>query len=245
MAYSIFVYRRESMVTAKVRVGLEVRKLSPTLARLEEYAAYCAKELAFPEGSAITVTVQTVNPKKGCEQFHPESWVRKGDGSLCGEITISAQALRLPAIEIAGIVYHAVLHARNWYTGVRDVSREGRYHSQEWRETATRAGMDVSKSETSGWSETTLSPGLEAKFLVELGPKDDDFTHFRLDPVKPEAKTRKSQVKWSCSLGCKTFWASASVESDPQNIEDGGTWCHHPGHGGSPCQILPVVSLDA
>ncbi|MEW6475346.1 MAG: hypothetical protein AB1679_24080 [Actinomycetota bacterium] len=80
------------------------------------------------------------------------------DGTIRGEVLLAGEALHLPATEVFEVLLHEAAHGLNAARGVRDTSREGRYHNARFRDTAEQLGLAVSMTPQLGWARTTLTP---------------------------------------------------------------------------------------
>lgn len=79
------------------------------------------------------------------------------DGSVRGEVLLAGEALHLPATEVFEVLLHEAAHGLNAARGVRDTSREGRYHNARFRDTAEQLGLAVNMVPRLGWARTTLT----------------------------------------------------------------------------------------
>ena len=103
------------------------------------------------------------------------------------EISISAEYLYRPFVEIAETLLHEMAHLSNLLAGVQDCSRGGFYHNKKFKVTAERVGLVVAFSDKYGWAFT--KPTEETvKFLESVSVDRDEFsltrkTLHRLIPV--------------------------------------------------------------
>ena len=79
------------------------------------------------------------------------------DGSVRGEVLLAGEALHLPATEVFEVLLHEAAHGLNAARGVRDTSREGRYHNARFRDTAEQLGLAVKMVPRLGFARTTLT----------------------------------------------------------------------------------------
>lgn len=69
-----------------------------------------------------------------------------------------------PPAKILGILVHESAHALADARGIADRSRRGTYHNERFRDLAEELGLDVTKDDTRGWTRTTPSAGLLARY---------------------------------------------------------------------------------
>jgi len=79
------------------------------------------------------------------------------DGDTRGEVLLAGEALHLPATEVFEVLLHEAAHGLNAALGVRDTSREGRYHNARFRDTAEQLGLAVTTAPRLGWARTSLT----------------------------------------------------------------------------------------
>jgi hypothetical protein len=72
-----------------------------------------------------------------------------------------------PAV-ILEVLVHEAAHALATARGVADTSRRGTYHNTRYRDLAAELGLDVAKDEKWGWSRTTPSAALLARYERQL-----------------------------------------------------------------------------
>jgi hypothetical protein len=73
-----------------------------------------------------------------------------------------------PPTAILGTLVHEAAHALADARGVKDTSRGGTYHNTVYRDLAVELGLDVAKDRRDGWTLTTPSPGLLARYRRHL-----------------------------------------------------------------------------
>jgi hypothetical protein len=121
------------------------------------------------------------------------------DAPAIHEVTIAAEALHLPALEIIAILVHEMVHLVCHYAGIQDVGKDDRYHNRRYKVAAEEAGLLVEKDMRLGWAVTSLGPELK-EFISGLNVNADAFAIFRLG--EPEYKKQPTKGdKWTC--GCK------------------------------------------
>ena len=74
------------------------------------------------------------------------------------EIMISGEGLRRTPRDVLGTLLHEAAHALAAARGIKDTSRQGRYHNTKYKMLAEELGITVTFDPTIGWS-ITIRPG--------------------------------------------------------------------------------------
>jgi hypothetical protein len=102
--------------------------------------------------------------------FDPQRWTVHTTGTLA-EILISGEGLRRHPRDVLGTLLHEAAHALAAARGIKDTSRQHRYHNRHYKTLAEELGLAVDHHSTIGWSLTTvLDPTADAyaRWLVKL-----------------------------------------------------------------------------
>ena len=70
------------------------------------------------------------------------------------EVFVGGEGLALGAVDVLGTLLHEATHALAHVRGIRDTSRQGRYHNRRFRDLATEVGLEVREVPVIGWSDT-------------------------------------------------------------------------------------------
>ena len=65
--------------------------------------------------------------------------------------------------------FHEAAHAIAFQRGIKDTSRQGRYHNSRFKEVAEEVGLDVSRDPEWGWCRTALSNRTVISYRDTLG----------------------------------------------------------------------------
>jgi hypothetical protein len=80
------------------------------------------------------------------------------------EVLITADGLAGSATDVIGTLVHEAAHAIAFQRGIKDTSRQGRYHNRRFKAIAEEIGLDVGRDPGWGWSATTLSDPTAASY---------------------------------------------------------------------------------
>ena len=142
-------------------------------------------------------------------------WKDKETNESYYEITICAEYLFRGVHAISSTLIHEMVHLYHLQNGVKDVTRQGRYHNKKFKERAEICGLSIEHDANIGWSVSELSE--EAKRFVDgLGMEKAIFSLTRKNPLISEQgednesdggengdgqerpKKRQSFIKYEC-----------------------------------------------
>ena len=136
------------------------------------------------------------------------------------EINICAEYIDRPIGDVAATMLHEMAHLYDLTHGISDVSNNGYYHNQKFKETAEAHGLHIEKHATYGWTITTLTeetaawlaaqPGMETftasrKTLMQVTIMGDDDEEGEGETttttIKGGRQTSKNRsIKYVCPL---------------------------------------------
>jgi curved DNA-binding protein CbpA len=132
-----------------------------------------------PEIPAVVIIIASGTDGKHPRWGHhaPGRWNVAGERLT--EIMISGEGLRRTAREVLATLLHEAAHALAHARGLKDTSRQGRYHNTKFRACAEEAGLAVEHDDNSGWSVTTITPATELAYAAQLQALTDAMTLWR------------------------------------------------------------------
>jgi hypothetical protein len=80
----------------------------------------------------------------------------QGGGAL-SEVLIAGEGLRRPGEDVLTTLLHEAAHALAHVRGVKDTSRGGRYHNDQFRLVGEELGLTIAQSPPFGWASASLS----------------------------------------------------------------------------------------
>ncbi|WP_084556272.1 hypothetical protein [Couchioplanes caeruleus] len=122
---------------------------APLLAVLEH--AWAAIRARHPEVPEVAIVTGRRGDRGG---FSATQWTR-AEGDPVPELQLGDGSLTAGPVAMAALLHHAahgLAHAR----GIKDTSRQGRYHSKTYADLAREVGLEVSQSASTGWSQTQM-----------------------------------------------------------------------------------------
>lgn len=120
------------------------------------------------------------------------------------EVLITADGLAGSASEVMGTLVHEAAHAIAFQRGIKDTSRQGRYHNQRFKAIAEEIGLDVRRDPGWGWSVTTLSDPTAASYRdarCELAAALRAAGQHELHSASPAPRPRRVGIALVCECG--------------------------------------------
>lgn len=139
------------------------------------------------------ITIQSTPRFYG--HFTPyDSWFSGENGYK--EINIGAESLNRPIVETVATLIHEMTHYYCHINGIKDTSRNGRYHNKVFKLEAEKRLISIAYDKRIGFSVTTPTPQLES-FVAENGLLIDvDIS--RNTPINASGKRPTSTRKYIC-----------------------------------------------
>jgi hypothetical protein len=113
--------------------------------------------------------------------WHAATWTAESADKIVGEVAVSGEGLGRPATAVTATLVHEAAHALAHARGIKDTSRQGRYHNEEYRKLAEELGLVVNKDKTKGWTVTVLTPESAEKYkrVTEIIAQMQEDTQLR------------------------------------------------------------------
>jgi hypothetical protein len=109
--------------------------------------------------------------------FAANVWTR-GDDDV-HELFIGAEGLARGAAAVMGTLLHEAAHAAAEARGIKDTSRQGRYHNTNFKGIAEAMGIIVEHSKELGWSTTTITDETQAVYEEAILELDASISAYR------------------------------------------------------------------
>ncbi|MBI4940534.1 MAG: hypothetical protein HY830_07305 [Actinobacteria bacterium] len=151
---------------------------SPIVAALEQaWTAIQARHPQIPD-VVIVLASGSVGAPRGALKLghfaamrwtHAEATETVGaSGSALGEVFVGGEGLALGAVDVLGTLLHEATHALAHVRGVKDCSRQGRYHNRKFRDLADEMGLDVREVPVIGWSDTHVPTATKDEYATTV-----------------------------------------------------------------------------
>src|SRR5690348_13975807 len=162
----------------------------PLVAAIEH--TWAAIQHSHPEVPHVVLTLGNGSHRPGqltYGHFHDAKWAVGAD--RLPELFIGGEGLRRGARDLLGTLLHEATHGVAAARGIKDTSRQGRYHNARFRDLAAELGITVTKDPKIGWSPTTVPDLTAADYADQVADLEEALTAYRLADV-PDGKTKSN-----------------------------------------------------
>jgi DnaJ domain len=133
------------------------------------------------------------------------------------EIMISGEGLRRTPAEVLATLLHEAAHALAHERGIKDTSRQGRYHNKHFKTCAEELGLHVEHDDRNGWSASTITPVTQAAYARQLGTLAEAMTLWRHGETAtgPTARRNTNLLAAACPCGRSIRVAASTLAEAP------------------------------
>ena len=133
------------------------------------------------------------------------------------EIMISGEGLKRGAPAVLGTLLHEAAHALAAARGIKDTSRQGRYHNKRYKILAEELGITTEHDQRLGWSITTVPETTVLSYARQLYELQNAITLWRHDEHTPAGTTRRSTnlIAAACPCGRSIRIAASTLAEAP------------------------------
>jgi curved DNA-binding protein CbpA len=133
------------------------------------------------------------------------------------EIMISGEGLRRTPSEVLATLLHEAAHALAHERGIKDTSRQGRYHNKQFKTCAEELGLTVTHDDRTGWSASTITPLTQAAYARQLGALAEAMTLWRHGETTtgPTARRNTNLLAAVCPCGRSIRVAASTLAEAP------------------------------
>ena len=154
--------------------------------------------------TALAVVISTGRGKFH-GSFQASQWEdTDGTGQVLGkrhELVMSSESLARGGRDTLVTLIHEAMHAQAHATGVKDTSRQGRFHNDKFRTLAEGAGLTCAKDSGGSVTTTGLQSWAEKLYAPVIAALDEVLTTHRIK-VAPKPESAKATVRVQC--GCQS-----------------------------------------
>jgi curved DNA-binding protein CbpA len=133
------------------------------------------------------------------------------------EIMISGEGLRRAPAEVLATLLHEAAHALAHERGIKDTSRQGRYHNKQFKTHAEELGLHVEHDDRIGWSASTITPATHAAYARQLDALGHAMTMWRHGETTtgPTVRRNTNLIAASCPCGRSIRVAASTLAEAP------------------------------
>ncbi|GGU37412.1 hypothetical protein [Nocardioides albus] len=185
---------------------------SALVAALE--ATWSAIQLRHPDVPDVVVTLGagSIGVPAGALKlghFAAERWVSNENKDPVGqaELFVGGEGLRRGAEPVLATLLHEAAHGVAHARGIKDTSRQGRYHNTRFKLLGEELGLTITQAPTIGWSSTELAPGTADEYAEEIAALSSAIVAFRNTegavPVGPTGGGKDGPTGGGRGIGAK------------------------------------------
>ena len=177
------------------------------------WRAIRARHIELP---AVVIIVASGTERKQPVWGHhaPGRW--QAGNEQRAEIMISGEGLRRQPRDVLGTLLHEAAHALAAARGIKDTSRQHRYHNTKYKMLAEELGITVTFDPTIGWSITTVPDATAGTYADQLTALQAAMTLWRTDEeLAPTARRNSNLIAAICSCGRSIRAASSTLAEAP------------------------------
>lgn len=146
--------------------------------------AYTTIRTKHPEVAPTNIVVGA-SSQKNHGHFQAGAW----HGKATSEIFLSGETLRRGAADVFATLLHEAVHASAHAQGIKDTSRNGRYHNTKYKLLAESFGLVAGQTEKYGYTDTYLSKEALKLYAPEISMLNKALKAYRI-PVSVEKAPR-------------------------------------------------------
>jgi hypothetical protein len=148
--------------------------------------------------------------------FAAMRWRTDAEGAeLLAEVFIGGEGLARGAAEVLGTLLHEAAHALAHVRGIKDTSRQGRWHNARFKALAEEVGVEVTKDTRIGWSPTTLAPATREAYAGTIADLGTALRMYRSAEITDTGTRKPSPPPCVCSCGRRIRVAPSVLAAGP------------------------------
>jgi hypothetical protein len=138
-------------------------------------------------------------------------------GQQYAEVMISGEGLRRTPGEVLGTLLHEAAHALAHERGIKDTSRQGRYHNKHFKTHAEQLGLTVEHDDRFGWSAAKITSATEFAYARQLRDLAQAMTLWRHGETTPGPTARRNTnlIAAICPCGRSIRVAASTLAEAP------------------------------
>jgi hypothetical protein len=206
---------RKSQSDKTIAVGFTSLVL---VSALEE--AWNAVRANHPEVPEAVIIIGSGTTSRQAKWGHYGSLRWQHGKSMLSEVLISGEGLKRPAPEVFTTLLHEAAHGLADNRGVKDTSRQGRWHNQKFAKLADELGLDTTKDDRTGWSPCTLRPQTAKKYKPQLDKLAAALKAYRHPEDHLEGGRTSSNNALACACSCPR-----RIRVAPAVLDEGSITC--------------------
>lgn len=179
-------------------------KVNTETAIAELYKAFNKLNARFynNELPEVMIVIFETAKKNAYGWFTPDKvWTDKESTTEMHEIAMSAEFMNRDWIEVMQTLHHEMIHLYCHIKGIKDTSRNGRYHNKNFKAECEAHGFEFKIQEPDkriGWSQAELTEESQKIIAEEFGINPDAFKLARAITTKEKKVRNRSKYECLC-----------------------------------------------
>jgi hypothetical protein len=205
---------RSAASTGTAATSVDEQVVSRILAVLEDM--WQAIRTHHPEIPPVVIIIASGTEGKQARYGHhaPGRWYVANQERT--EIMISGEGLRRDAQSVLGTLLHEAAHALAAARGIKDTSRQGRYHNKHFKALAEELGITAGFDGVIGWSITTVPGTTAALYAGQLAALRNAMILWRRDEILiPKERRSSNLIAAVCPCGRSIRAAASTLAEAP------------------------------
>jgi curved DNA-binding protein CbpA len=168
------------------------------------------------EVPAVVIIIASGTDRKQPVWGHhaPGRW-HTGTGQRA-EIMISGEGLGRTPHDVLGTLLHEAAHALAAARGIKDTSRQGRYHNTKYKMLAEELGITLTFDPAIGWSITAVPDSTAQTYANQLAALRDAMTLWRTsEDLAPTQRRNSNLIAAICPCGRSIRAAASTLAEAP------------------------------
>jgi hypothetical protein len=176
---------------------------SAVVAALEAgWAAIRSHHSELPAAVVVLAPAGPTKPADGLRLGHFASLRWQHGEDRMPEVLVSGERLNRTPAEVLTTLLHEAAHALASARGVKDTSRQGRWHNKHFAALAGELGLSVTRDDRLGWSRCELQPATAARYAPVVAELESAMSAYRHPDEIAERKRRGSNNGLALSCAC-------------------------------------------
>lgn len=151
------------------------------------------------------------------------------------EVFVGGEGLARGPVEVLGTLLHEAAHALADVRGIKDTSRQGRWHNAKFKVLAEELGLEVTKDDRIGWSPTNTPTDIRDAYSEVVDQLARALRLRRALELGAGEGTKKKPARPACVCGC-----GRRIRVAPRVLDLGAIIC-----GACQQEFLPEGADDA
>ncbi len=137
------------------------------------------------------------------------------DGGRLPEVFIGGEGLLRGPVGVLGTLLHEAAHALAHVRGIKDTSRQGRWHNARFKALAEELGITVAKDPRIGWSPTTVPGTTTTAYTNTLAGLAGALRLHRAVEIDSTGPAKKAPPPCVCGCGRRIRVAPSVLAAGP------------------------------